>query len=68
MKECKHEWYVFNKTVMDRSLSVECRKCKMYGFVENPSKEEWKTAMSAQEPYLWEDNSRVNLWSFPDDN
>ena len=63
MKECKHEWYVVATTKLSRSLMVECRKCRRCGFIEKPDKQEWKEALEAEsEPYLWEDNSRVNVW------
>ena len=63
MKECKHEWYVFSKTQQSRSLLVECRKCRRFGSVENPNKQEWSDADEAEsEPYLWKDNSRVVMW------
>ena len=63
MKECKHEWYVLSRTQQSKSLMVSCRKCKRGGFVEDPTREEWKEAVEADsEPYLWEDNSRVVIW------
>ena len=63
MKECKHEWYVYSRAQLSRSLEVECRKCRRFGFVENPTKKEWNDALKAEtERYLWEDNSRVVIW------
>ena len=63
MKDCKHEWYVFSKSQQDTNLMVECRRCKRFGVIEHPSKQEWNAASNAEsEPYLWEDNSRVNVW------
>ena len=62
MKECKHEWYVISKTHEERSLIVECRKCRAFGIVENPTKEEWNEASNTEEPYLWKDNSRAFTW------
>jgi hypothetical protein len=62
MIECKHEWYVFSAFQQDRSLMVECRKCKAFGVAEAPTKQEWHNAVNAQEPYLWKDSSRVTVW------
>ena len=63
MKECKHEWYVFSTSQQDRSLILKCRKCKRFGTIEDPTKQEWSDALMAEsEPYLWEDNSRVVVW------
>lgn len=63
MTNCKHEWYVLETIQTEKSILVQCRKCKRFGFVEDPTKEEWKTAQDADsEPYLWEDNSRVVIW------
>ena len=63
MKECKHEWYVFSMTRQDKSLLVECRKCKRFGFIEKFTEQEWKDAITAlPESYLWKDNSRVVVW------
>ena len=63
VKECKHEWYVLATTQQDKSLMVRCHRCKRYGFVEDPDKDEWNDAAEAgSEPYLWEDNSRVVVW------
>ena len=42
---------------------VEFRRCRRGGFIEKPDKQEWKEALEAgSEPYLREDNSRVNIW------
>jgi hypothetical protein len=63
MRDCKHEWYVFSLASQARSLLVECRKCKRYGTVVNPTKQELKYASATlPEQYLWEDNLRVVLW------
>lgn len=63
VKDCKHEWYVFAVTHEKKSLLLQCRKCKMYGVVNNPTKEEWKEAEKVEKgPYMWEDNSRVVIW------
>lgn len=47
----------------DKSLMSECRKCKAFGIVEIPTKQEWNEASNVKsEPYLWKDNSRVVVW------
>lgn len=62
-KKCKHEWYVVSKAQQSRSLMVECLKCMRCGFINNPNNKEWDAASEAEaEPYLWEDNSRVEVW------
>ncbi len=63
MNDCKHEWYITDKTQQGKSLMVKCHKCEMFGFVEDPTKDEWRAADKAEsEPYLWNDNSRVKIW------
>ena len=66
IKHCKnidHQWYVFDKTPEDKCLLLECHRCKAYGIVTDPDKQEWKDAANASvNPYLWEDNSRVVIW------
>ena len=47
MKDCKHEWYVFSTTGLQRSLMVEYRKCRRCGFVEDPTGQDWKDACNA---------------------
>ncbi len=67
LKHCKtidHQWYVFDKTTEDRCLLLECHKCRAYGIVTDPNKQEWRDADNASlNPYLWEEgNSRVVIW------
>jgi|GEM_PF-5481788 hypothetical protein len=57
-----HEWAVFSTALADVCLMTQCVKCGAIGTVDDPTKQEWSQAFAAsEEPYLWEDNSRVTI-------
>lgn len=59
-----HAWEVYTTFVGEGFLGVRCRNsnCGAYGYVSDPSSEEWSAAFRApSKPYLWEESSRVTL-------
>lgn len=57
-----HEWVVFSTATADVCLMLECVECGAFGTVDDPTKEEWSKSFTAdEEPFLWEDNSRVTI-------
>ncbi len=64
---CEHEWDVVACILSTVELQVQCRKCATYSEVLNPSKEEWAASYDAMEnPYPWEDLSRIRLYQVDD--
>ena len=63
-----HEWVVFSTALTEGWIMVQCVECGAHGTVDHSTKEEWSKAFYApEEPYLWEDNSRVTLRSLDGD-
>jgi|TARA_B100000446_G_scaffold187589_2_gene217288 hypothetical protein len=64
---CEHEWDVVAGILSTMELQVQCRKCAAYSEVPNPSKEEWGSCAGAMEnPYPWEDKSRIRYYQIDD--
>jgi len=61
-KTCEHKWDVVCGILSDVAIQVQCVKCGTWGSVPDPSLEEWTACSDAYEnPYPWEDGSRVEF-------
>ncbi len=57
---CEHDWYVVSTVVSTVQLQTVCYDCMTFAVVNDPSAEEWSKAYEApNNPYKWEDGSRV---------
>lgn len=60
---CEHDWNVVAGILSTVELQVQCRKCATYSEVPNPTKKEWEDCAGAMEnPYPWEDTSRIRYY------
>ncbi|WP_136444168.1 hypothetical protein [Pacificoceanicola onchidii] len=60
---CEHDWYVVAGILDTVELQVQCMKCGTYSEVPEPTQEEWNACAGAMEnPYPWEDTSRIRYY------
>lgn len=60
---CDHRWYVIAGIWNTVELQVQCIHCLTYSEVPDPSVEEWEACAGAMEnPYPWEDKSRIRYY------
>lgn len=58
-----NEWWVISTALDSGWLLLQCRITNKIGYVENPSKEEWRSPYHApSNPYRWLDHSRVEIY------
>src|SRR5262245_9164405 len=63
--DCEHEFMVFPTAVADGWLLLQCAKCGANATVDEPTEEEWSTAIyGPTDPYPWQDVSRVTLLDY----
>jgi len=60
---CDHEWWVVASILETVELQVQCYNCMTYSEVTKPTEGEWADSYGAMEnPYRWEDVTRIRLY------